>query len=47
MRGGVVAMFSAVKGRPWEAKAPELEREPGLRIVARAHDGVVLGAAEE
>jgi hypothetical protein len=45
-RGGVVAMFDEVKGRPWQAKAPELERQTDLRVVARAHDGVLLAARD-
>jgi hypothetical protein len=45
-RGGVVAMFDEVKGRPWEAKAPELEHGTSLRVVARARDGVLLAPRE-
>jgi hypothetical protein len=39
---GVIAMFSEVKGRPWLPKAAELERENGLRVVARVSDGELL-----
>jgi hypothetical protein len=41
--GGVVAMFDEVHGRPWLAKAPELERRPDVRVLVHAHDGVLLG----
>jgi hypothetical protein len=41
--GGVLAMFDEVHGRPWLAKAPELESEPDVSVLARAHDGVLLG----
>jgi hypothetical protein len=39
---GVIAMFSEVKGRPWLPKAAELERESGLRVIARVSDGELL-----
>jgi hypothetical protein len=39
---GVIAMFSEVKGRPWLPKAAELERQSGLRVIARVSDGELL-----
>jgi hypothetical protein len=39
---GVIAMFSEVKGRAWLPNVQELEREGGLRVVARVSDGELL-----
>jgi hypothetical protein len=46
MHHGVIAMFTEVKGRPWQARAAELEREPRLHVIGTAHDGVLLAAIE-